>query len=217
MSKDLKVITEKENTNTGIVLDYTEVDKETEMFIREATEKIDMLREKTQKSLGELFVTVKDKLGGENQYNGFFGKWYRALGFKKDFVYNCINYYELLIGNSENQKLDKVSFSKVCKLAKLKETPKLQKEVIEIAPLKKMKVKQVTELVNEVKSRNEVTEELIDEICNNTKESNIKLKKFVEATTSFIKDLKEQSTEISKDNIEQVLKLISEVQKLCSI
>ena len=185
--------------------------------MKSAVESIFILKEKTQKSLGKQFSIVHKKLAGNNQYDGFFGKWYNSLGFKKDFVYACINYYELLIDNNENQKLQEVSFSKVCKLIKLKETPKLQKEVIELAPLQKMKVKQIAELVNEVKERQEVTNELIEEICNDTNEQNIKLKKFVKVTTSFINDLKEQSEEMSKDNIEEVLKLVDEVKELCSI
>lgn len=197
--------------------DYSKVDKETAVVMKNAVENICILKEKTQKNLGKQFSIVQKKLAGNNQYDGLFGKWYASLGFKKDFVYDCINYYELLIGNTENQKLEEVSFSKVCKLAKLKETPELQKEVIEIAPLKKMKVKQVAELVKEVKERQEVTEELIDEIYSKTSEANTNLDKFVKVTNSFKKYLKEQSEELSKENFEEVLKLVDELKDLCSV
>ena len=183
--------------------------------MKDATEKIDMLREKTQKSLGELFSTVQRKLAGKNKYDGYFGKWYESMGFKKDFVYSCINYYELLVGNPENKKIQELSFSKGCEVAKLKDTPDLQQEVIELAPLKEMKVKLVEKLVKEVKERNEVTEDLINEICQN--ENTINLDKFITVTNSFIKDLKEQAETLSKENFEEVLKLIEEVKELCVI
>ncbi len=216
MSKEnLEVITKEDKKSKVVKFDYTQVDNETAKCMKDATEKIDMLREKTQKSLGELFSTVQRKLAGKNKYDGYFGKWYESMGFKKDFVYSCINYYELLVGNPENKKIQELSFSKGCEVAKLKDTPDLQQEVIELAPLKEMKVKLVEKLVNEVKARNEVTEDLINEICQN--ENTINLDKFITVTNSFIKDLKEQAETLSKENFEEVLKLIEEVKELCVI
>ncbi len=216
MSKEnLEVITKEDKKSKVVKFDYTQVDNETAKCMKDATEKIDMLREKTQKSLGELFSTVQRKLAGKNKYDGYFGKWYESMGFKKDFVYSCINYYELLVGNPENKKIQELSFSKGCEVAKLKDTPDLQQEVIELAPLKEMKVKLVEKLVNEVKAKNEVTEDLINEICQN--ENTINLDKFITVTNSFIKDLKEQAETLSKENFEEVLKLIEEVKELCVI
>lgn len=216
MSKEnLEVVTKEDKKSKVVKFDYTQVDNETAKCMKDATEKIDMLREKTQKSLGELFSTVQRKLAGKNKYDGYFGKWYESMGFKKDFVYSCINYYELLVGNPENKKIQELSFSKGCEVAKLKDTPDLQQEVIELAPLKEMKVKLVEKLVKEVKERNEVTEDLINEICQN--ENTINLDKFITVTNSFIKDLKEQAETLSKENFEEVLKLIEEVKELCVI
>lgn len=216
MSKEnLEVVTKEDKKSKVVKFDYTQVDNETAKCMKDATEKIGMLREKTQKSLGELFSTVQRKLAGKNKYDGYFGKWYESMGFKKDFVYSCINYYELLVGNPENKKIQELSFSKGCEVAKLKDTPDLQQEVIELAPLKEMKVKLVEKLVKEVKERNEVTEDLINEICQN--ENTINLDKFITVTNSFIKDLKEQAETLSKENFEEVLKLIEEVKELCVI
>lgn len=215
MSKDLELITKEDNENKVVEFDYKLVDEKTAECMKNATEKIAMLREKTQKNLGELFSTVQKQLAGNNQYNGYFGKWYASLGFKKDFVYNCISYYELLIGNTDNQKIQELSFSKSCEVAKLKDTPELQKEVIELAPLKEMKVKLVEKLVNEVKARNEVTEDLIKEICQDENTTN--LDKFVKVTNSFIKDLKEQEEKMSKEKLQEVLKLVEELKELCVI
>lgn len=218
MSKEnLEVITKEDKKSEVVKFDYKLVDNETAKCMKSATEKIGMLREKTQKNLGELFSTVQKKLAGNNQYNGYFGQWYSSLGFKKDFVYNCISYYELLIGNSDNQKIQELSFSKGCEVAKLKDTPDLQQEVIELAPLKEMKVKLVEKLVNKVKERNEVTEDLINEIWQDENTTNTNLDKFVKVTNLFIKDLKEQAETISKENFGEVLKLVEEVKELCVI
>lgn len=218
MSKEnLEIITKEDKKSEVVKFDYKLVDNETAECMKSATEKIDMLREKTQKNLGELFSTVQKKLAGNNKYDGYFGKWYESMGFKKDFVYSCINYYELLVGNPENKKIQELSFSKGCEVAKLKDTPDLQKEVIKIAPLKEMKVKLVEKLVKEVKERNEITEDLIKEICQDGSTTNSNLDKFVKATSSFIKDLKEQAETLSKENLEEVLKLVEELKELCVI
>lgn len=218
MSKEnLEIITKEDKTSEVITFDYKLVDNETAKCMKEATEKICMLKEKTQKSLGELFSTVQEKLSGNNQYNGYFGKWYESMGFKKDFVYNCIDYYNLLIGNPDNQKIQEISFSKGCEIAKLKDTPDLQKEVIELAPLKEMKVKLIEKLVKLVKERQEVTENLINEICQEESATNSNFDKFVKITKSFIKVLKEQEETLSKENSEEVLKLVKQVKELCVI
>lgn len=215
MSKEITTITKEEIKNKEIGFDYKLVDNETAQCMKSATERIAMLREKTQKNLGELFSTVQKKLSGNNQYNGYFGKWYTTLGFKKDFVYNCIDYYNLLIGNLDNQKIQELSFSKGCEVAKLKDTPDLQQEVIALAPLKEMKVKLIEKLVKEVKDKKEVTEELIEEICNKANESNNNFKQFVKTTTTFIKNLKEQKEEMTEANFEVIIKLVEEVKELC--
>lgn len=213
MSKEL-VLVEK-NKNEFIESAIKEIGEEKAKLVNEATKEIFMLKERTQKSLGKIFSNIREELGGENQYNGFFGKWYKELGFKKDFVYDCINFYELLVDNSEDQKIQALSFSKGCEIAKLKEIPEVQKEVIEKAPLGKMKFKQVAKLVREVKKRKEVTEELINEICNNADEVENNFDKYIKTTTSFIKELEESSETVSKEELEKILKLVDEVKKLC--
>lgn len=218
MSKEnLEIITKEDKTSEAVKFDYKLVDNETAKCMKEATEKIVMLKEKTQKNLGELFSIVQKKLAGNNQYDGYFGKWYESMKFKKDFVYSCINYYELLVGNPDNQKIQELSFSKGCEVAKLKDTPDLQKEVIELAPLKEMKVKIVQKLVKEVKERQEVTEDLINEICEDNSTTNSNLNKFVKITNFFIKDLKEQAETLPKEKFEEVLKLVEQVKELCVI
>lgn len=215
MSKELTTIKKDEPNVKREGFDYGKVDSETGKCMKQAVEKIILLREKTRKTLGEQFSIVQDKLAGNNQYNGFFEKWYESLGFKKDFVYDSINYYKLLIANPDNQMIQKLSISKICEVAKLKEKEELQKEVIERAPLDKMKTKQVTELVKEVKEKQEVTDALIQAICANGNEDNCNVEKFISATNTLIKELKDQA--MPKEKLEKVLKVINEVQDLCTI
>lgn len=218
MNKEEKSIELIKNDEINIKekeFDYSEVDAETRECMQQATQNIYLLREKTRKALGKQFSIVQKKLAGANQYNGFFEKWYKALGFKKDFVYDSINYYELLIANRENEMFQKLSISKVCEVAKLKEDEELQKEIIDKAPLDEMKTKQVAELVKEVNEKKEVTEELIKEICDKTDKNNTNVTKFIKTTTSFIEELKEQKEEIKEDNLKEVIKLVEEVKKLC--
>ena len=198
-----------------IEFDYGTVDEETGNIMKEAVEKIYTLKGNIKKSLGEEFSKVQDKLAGNNQYDGIFGKWYSSMGFKKDFVYDCINYYKVLIANYENKMIQDLSFSKVCEVAKIKKDIELQKEVIEKAPLKEMKVKQVAELVKEVNSGKKVTDELINEILQKDNGANSSLKNFLKVTNTFIDKLKEKN--ISKEDIEKVLELVNQVQKLCIV
>lgn len=73
MSKEnLEVITKEDKKNEVIKFDYTQIDDETKKCMKEATEQIGKLREKTQKNLGELFSKVQKKLAGNNKYDGFF-------------------------------------------------------------------------------------------------------------------------------------------------
>lgn len=195
--------------------DYGTVDKETENIMKQAVDKMCLITQNTKFVMGEQLNMVQERLAGNNQYDGFFGKWYSALGLKKDVVYDCINYYKVLVANSENEMIQELSFSKVCEVAKIKGDIELQKEVIEKAPLKEMKVKQVTELVKQVNSRKEVTEELINEIMKKNDETNTSLKNFMKVTNVIVDKIKEKN--MSKEDIEKILKVINELKDLCSM
>ena len=195
--------------------DYGTVDKETENIMKQAVDKMCLITQNTKLIMGEQLNMVQERLAGNNQYDGFFGKWYSALGLKKDVVYDCINYYKVLVANSENEMIQELSFSKVCEVAKIKGDIELQKEVIEKAPLKEMKVKQVTELVKQVNSRKEVTEELINEIMKKNDETNTSLKNFMKVTNVIVDKIKEKN--MSKEDIEKILKVINELKDLCSM
>lgn len=207
-----KLIIKKEEIQD---FDYSTVDEETGNMMKQAVETMATVTQNTKKVLGEQLSKVQKKLAGNNQYDGFFGKWYSALGLKKDVVYDCIHYYEVLVANSDNQKLQELSFSKVCQLHTLQNEKELQKDVINKVPLKNMKVKQVEELVKEVNIRKEVTDEIIEEIMQKDDKPNSSLKNFVKVANAFIETLENQNSEMKQEEVENVVKLIGKINELC--
>lgn len=200
-----------------IDFDYSMVDKETEEMMKKAVTTMRAVTQNTRKVLGEQLYKVQEKLAGNNQYDGIFGKWYRGLGLKKDVVYNCINYYKVLVANPDNQKLETLQFSKVCEVARLQENVELQKDVIEKVELDKMKLKQIEKLVSEVKDKQELTEEMIENAKQEDNNSKSSVDKFVKVGNDFIEMLEEQSQDIKQEDIESVLQLVEKVKNLCFV
>lgn len=197
---------------------YAQLDKETSKTMKQAVETMTLVTQNTKFVMGEQLSKVQEQLAGNNQYDSFFGKWFSALGLKKDFVYDCINYYKVLVANSDNQKkLENLSFSKVCEVAKIKDNIELQQKVIEIAPLKEMKVNEIKTLVEEVKEKQEVTEEMIESIIQKEDKSKTSFKNFVKVTKTFIETFENQTQEIKKEEVKEVLELIENVKDLCKI
>ena len=213
MEKNL-IIKEKQKKELANV--YTQVDKETRKTMKQAVETMTLVTKNTKFVMGEQLSKVQEKLAGNNQYDIFFGKWFSALGLKKDFVYDCISYYKVLVANSDNQTIQKLQFSKVCEVAKLKDNIELQKKVIEIVPLKEMKVKEIKTLVEEVKEKQEVTKEMIETIIEKDDKSKTSFKNFVKVTNDLIEKIENQNQEMNQEEIENVLELLEKVKNLCA-
>lgn len=81
--------------------DYSLLDTETADFLKDRENSMKQTLEKTAQSLGEDLSKARDKLS--NHYKGTFEKWYTALGFKKQSVYNYINRYEYVVQQLDNQ------------------------------------------------------------------------------------------------------------------
>lgn len=214
MEKNLII---KEEKNEELANVYSQVDEETKNTMKQAVDKMVIATQNTRFVMGEQLSKVQEKLAGNNQYNGFFGKWYSVIGLKSDFVYDCINYYQLLVANPDNQMIQNLQFSKVCEVAKLKDSPDLQKKVIEIAPIKEMRVKEIKNLVNEVKEKKEVTEEMIEDVREKKDKSKTSFKNFVKVTKTFIETFGNQTQEMKKEEVKEVLELIENVKDLCKI
>lgn len=213
MEKDLIIKEKIEN----IYFDYSKVDEETGNMMKQAVETMTLVTKNTKFVMGEQLSKVQEKLAGNNQYDSFFGKWFSALGLKKDFVYDCINYYKVLVANSDNQIIQSLQFSKVCEVAKLKDTPELQKKVIEIAPIKDMRIKEIKALVEEVKEKQEVTEEMIEAIIEKEDKSKSSINNFLKASNTFIETLENQGQEMNQKEIEKVLELLKKLNDLCKV
>lgn len=209
-----KLIIKDEQTKE-ITFDYTRVDEETAKIMKNAKETMFIAKQNTKYVFGQQLSEVQKKLRGKNQYDGFFEKWYESLNLKKDFVYDCINYYEVLVANSDNQMLKKLQFSKVCEIAKLKNDIELQKQVIDKAPLPEMKLKQVEELVKEVKVKKKLTNKLISEIMQKDDKLNSNLKNFIKVANAFIESLENQGQEMKQEEVENVLQLLEKLKELC--
>lgn len=213
MKKDL-IIKEKNDKLDSV---YADLEDETVDVMKNAVATMYLATQNAKFVMGEQLSKVQEELVGHNQHDGYFTRWYIALGLKKDYVYACMRYYKLLVANPDDQILEALSFSKVSELGRLNDKTELQEKLIKKAPLKEMKVKQVEELVKKVDEKEEVTDELIAEICSETTKQNTNLDKFVKATTSLIKDLKEQSEKFSKKSFGEVLNLVKKVEALCKI
>lgn len=198
--------------------DYGDIKEENIANVMREAEKIMLIaRENTKYVFGEQLRRVQEKLAGDNQYNGCFEKWYEALNLKKQFVYDCMDYYDVLVANPDNQKLKKAKFSAICEVAKIRNNNKLQKEVIDKAPLEKMKFKQVERLVNKVNASKEITEEMIKEVMQEDNNSKSSVDKFVKVGNDFIEMLEKQSEDIKQKDIEIVLQLVEKVKNLCFV
>lgn len=214
MEKNLIIKEEKKEELANV---YAKLDEETGNMMKQAVETMTLVTKNTKFVIGEQLSKVQEKLSGKNQYDGFFTKWFVALGLKKDFVYDCINYYEVLVANLDNQIIQSLQFSKVCEVAKLKDTPDLQKKVIEIAPIKDMRIKEIKTLVEEVKEKQEVTEEMIEAIIEKEDKSKTSFNNFVKVTKTFIETFENQTQEMKKEEVKEVLELIENVKDLCKI
>lgn len=81
--------------------DFNEEDKENLIELeKKATHTGNLLKENL-KDLGDVFLEAH-KIFSNNK-NGMFGKWYENLGFKKDFVYLCLDRRQLSLQYNSNE------------------------------------------------------------------------------------------------------------------
>ncbi len=149
------------------------------------------------KELGDVFLEAH-KIFANNK-NGMFGKWYENLGFKKDFVYLCLDRRQLSIQYSSKDiyKLpDRV----------IKDIKKIEKENEEI----------VVEILNSENPKEKIKE--IKESLNYNKNKNhldIKKEKIKEKLSALFKVINNSDFSDEKlttiENI--ILKLEDEIQK----
>ena len=53
---------------------------------------------------GKILKEGQKELAGSNQYDGYFQKWYEAMGVAKSTAYRLMNYYELVVSHWDKQE-----------------------------------------------------------------------------------------------------------------
>ncbi|MFG6669420.1 hypothetical protein ACMXZI_09430 [Bacillus subtilis] len=84
---------------------YDLVDQSTAEFLKQKEVNMREIAGKAYTELGRELKEAQEKLTGDNQYNGLFEKWLKAIGFKKMTAYNLIHRFELVVQNLDDQTL----------------------------------------------------------------------------------------------------------------
>ena len=136
---------------------YQQLDDNTAKELKNITVELSAINSNFKYSVGEQLFKAQELLA-KNRY-GCFTEWFKSYGLKKDKVYDCIKFYKVFVGNSDNkEKLKQLSDSKIYELGKL-ETEQ-QKLILENANLKDMTIKEVKDLTRQLKEEQEYSEEL---------------------------------------------------------
>lgn len=86
-----------------IKFDYSSIDTETAKYLRQKEDIIRGIASRTCLDLGRELKETRDRLA--NYRNGCFEEWYTSLGFKRQTVYNYINYHNFILQQLENKEL----------------------------------------------------------------------------------------------------------------
>ncbi len=89
------------------VFDYKQVDEQMAEFLRRKETIIWSAYETMIETVGGELKDAQERLAGSNQYDGVFEKWYTALGFTKQTVYNYISYHSVVkLVDEQKLKID---------------------------------------------------------------------------------------------------------------
>lgn len=223
--------------------DYNLLDSATSDFLKQKENNMREIVSDAYYQIGKELKEAQDKLAGNNQYNGYFQKWYESLGFKKRTVYKLINRYDLVVHNVHNQKLiQDLPLSLSYEIAKPSADQELKQKVLngditthkQYKELKKEKEQAEKELqntrseINKLKSKineakKEVPPDLKDKLENlENRVSNLNdykgeiddYKKEIKELSSEIIDLKHYKNELQEEN-NQIAKQAKIVEGVC--
>ncbi|MDI6678891.1 hypothetical protein QMA02_24105 [Bacillus wiedmannii] len=85
------------------VFDYRQLNGSTAEFLRKKENNMREIVSKAYTDLGRELKEAQDELSKHGY--GCFVEWYKSLGYKNDKVYDLINRYNLIFGNSEKREL----------------------------------------------------------------------------------------------------------------
>lgn len=198
---------------------YSQLQPEMANFLREKETNMKEIVGSAYTRIGKELKEAKDRLAGDNQYNGYFQKWYESLGFKKDKVYSLINRYELVLGNSDKQDLiEDLPLTLSYEIAKKSADPELKQQVLDgdITSHKEFKkLKKEKEKLEEEKERLEENNQFLEQIRDGliTERDQERQKKI--NVYKQIKKLKEKEPEVVEKEVvpEEVKKRIDELEE----
>lgn len=134
--------------------EFTEMETETLIELEERARYTGNLLSDNLKELAGVFTEAQGIFS--NNKNGNFGRWYETLGFKKDFVYLCLDRKNLAVKYEENRvyalsdravkdikKLDKLNETEV--VYEILEAEKPAEKLKEIKEKEKYKTEQIEE------------------------------------------------------------------------
>lgn len=121
----------KNELNKLSKFDYSQLDIDTKEYLEEKEHNLRNIAAKAATDVGRELYQAQQKLAGNNQYNGMFQKWYESLGFKKNKVYNLIDRYRLVVGNSNNQNLENLPDSLLYEAGKENAPQELVQKVLD--------------------------------------------------------------------------------------
>lgn len=182
--------------------DYKAIDAPISSFLREKEANIRDITGQTYTNIGKELKEAKDKLGGSNQYNGYFEKWLRFIGITKDTAYRLINRYELVVANCNEQSLiEELPLSLSYEISKPSADVKLKKQVLngEITSLKEFK---------ELEGKNKELEKTIEELKSKPPEAVIVPPSDYKETKAELEKLKNnlELAELEKQQLQRRLK-----------
>lgn len=176
--------------------DYTQIDIETAEFLKLKVSNIREAVGSAETKVGKELHEGRSKLSKHGY--GCFEEWYTSLNLKKNKVYDLINRYELIVGNSNKRELlEGLPLSLSYEVAKSSADPELKKQVLdgEIDSLKEWKKK-----VNQLEMRAKAAEGSVAKLSEKLEEEMNKpvITKTVEKLPADYEETKRKNVEIQK-------------------
>lgn len=158
------------NSLVGL-FDYSALDIDTTSFLKQKERNIKSLVSETISHIGRELSEAQERLA-QHGY-GCFEEWYIALGFKKQSVYNYINYHKLIVQQLDNQELiESLPKALVYEAARPTTSPEIKEQILsgdiettrqlkEAIKAQKQAEARITQLEQELSEKPEVIEKTV--------------------------------------------------------
>lgn len=192
--------------------DYSEFSEKEKEILIELEER--MLHSKdilaTQlKKVAEILFEAQEIFA--NNKNGSFGKWYENLGYKKDFVYMCLDRKNLALkyDNKEIYQLPERAVKDLKKFDKKEEKEIILDILTDPAPIKKLK--EIKEIEKQKQDKNKQKEE-IDPNQTSLFEVEEKAEEVLSVKGKYINEKIEEkiTVAINQEEVEEIIEVIND-------